>query len=259
MLCKLISLEDLVEYHLSHVENRAEYVARLSHEKGVVMRVCRILDLDGLSAKALHRQGISYMRHIIKLGQDNYPEMLGNLYIINAPWIFRTFWAIVKPLLTEGTIERIQILGDDYHKVLAENIPLEHLPPMWGGECSSCPNGCIVERHPDEGMTKLAVAARAVEEVDVDVAGGVVSWEFRTAKKDIGFRVFFLPKGGDERELVVDDGRVDSHEFTHSGGFEAPGPGKVTLQFDNSGSRWTAKSVVYDVEHQSGVDVEGEE
>ena len=60
---------------------------------------------------------------------------------INAPWAFTTVWSFVKSLLDEVTVSKIQILGSDYIKVLAQQIPLENIPARIGGKCN-CPGGC---------------------------------------------------------------------------------------------------------------------
>lgn len=43
--------------------------------------------------------------------QDYYPEHLGQMFIINTPFIFKTIWAMVNPMLEERTRKKIQVLG----------------------------------------------------------------------------------------------------------------------------------------------------
>lgn len=52
------------------------------------------------SLKGLLQKGSGIM-------QDNYPETLGNMYIINAPFIFTAAWAIVKNFVDEKTQKKI--------------------------------------------------------------------------------------------------------------------------------------------------------
>jgi len=46
-------------------------------------------------------------RNIIKLaisiGQDNYPEIMGKMLIVNSPFIFRGAWTILSPFIDEKT------------------------------------------------------------------------------------------------------------------------------------------------------------
>lgn len=39
--------------------------------------------------KHVHRQGLAFLQHIIRISQDNYPEMLHKMIIVNAPWAFK--------------------------------------------------------------------------------------------------------------------------------------------------------------------------
>ena len=48
---------------------------------------------------------------ITKYDQDNYPEMLGHICVINAPWVFRTIWSIVKGMLDPRTQSKIEVSG----------------------------------------------------------------------------------------------------------------------------------------------------
>lgn len=49
------------------------------------------------------------MSTLTKYDQDNYPEMLGRICIINAPLVFKAIWALVKPLLNPRTLSKIQV------------------------------------------------------------------------------------------------------------------------------------------------------
>jgi hypothetical protein len=55
--------------------------------------------------------------------QDRFPEHLGALYVINAPFIFRSIWACVKPLLDERTVKKVHVLGTEYTGTLLAMIP----------------------------------------------------------------------------------------------------------------------------------------
>ncbi len=38
-----------------------------------------------------------------QIGKDYYPEVLGKLYIINAPYLFSTVWSGIKVFLDPNT------------------------------------------------------------------------------------------------------------------------------------------------------------
>ncbi len=47
--------------------------------------------------------------HNDRYDQDNYPEMLGHICIINAPGIFRMLWNVVKGMLDPRTQSKIEV------------------------------------------------------------------------------------------------------------------------------------------------------
>jgi hypothetical protein len=71
-----------------------------------------------------------------KVASDNYPENMGNCYVINAPFVFSACWSIVKGFLDERTTQKIKIIGGSYQKPLLEMIDAENLPKFLGGTCT---------------------------------------------------------------------------------------------------------------------------
>ena len=68
------------------------------------------------------------------MGQDYYPEILGHMFIVNAPMLFSGIWAFAKAFLDEKTKKKISIIGSSYKKTLLEFIDEENLPDFLGGK-----------------------------------------------------------------------------------------------------------------------------
>lgn len=101
---------------------------------------CTIMDLKNVSISSFWSvQG--YVKAASNVSQNYYPERMGRFFIINAPWMFNTVWAFVKPWLDEVTVSKITILGHDYVNELQKQIPRQNLPKEFGGLCQ-CPGGC---------------------------------------------------------------------------------------------------------------------
>lgn len=101
---------------------------------------CTIMDLKGVGlGKA--GQVYGYVGRASGISQNYYPERLGKLYLINAPWGFSTVFAGVKRFLDPVTVAKIHILGGNYQKELLAQIPQENLPSEFGGTCK-CAGGC---------------------------------------------------------------------------------------------------------------------
>jgi hypothetical protein len=101
---------------------------------------CTIMDLKGVALMRAS-QVYSYIRQASDMSQNYYPERLGHLYVINAPWGFAAVWGAVKGWLDPVTVSKIHILGSGYKKELLEQVPAENLPEEFGGSCK-CAGGC---------------------------------------------------------------------------------------------------------------------
>lgn len=110
---------------------------------------CTIMDLKGVGlGKAPSVYG--YLKSASNMSQNYYPERLGKLFVINAPWGFSTIWSVVKGWIDPVTVQKIHILGSGYKKELLEQVPADSLPKAFGGTCE-CPGGCELS---DQGPWK---------------------------------------------------------------------------------------------------------
>lgn len=103
---------------------------------------CTILDLKGVGvSRAPSVYG--YVRQTSAISQNYYPERLGKLYLINAPWGFSGVFSFVKGFLDPVTVQKIHVLGANYQSELLAQVPKENLPKQFGGECE-CEGGCML-------------------------------------------------------------------------------------------------------------------
>lgn len=69
--------------------------------------------------------------------QGAYPEVVENIYIMNAPWMFACGWRLAKPLIAARTLEKIAIFGGGdgaaAQKQLVALCGAEQLPKRYGG------------------------------------------------------------------------------------------------------------------------------
>ena len=95
--------------------------------------VVSIFDLDKIGmSQWLDMQAI--VASGIRVASDNYPELMGALYVINAPIFFRCIWTVIRPLLDHRTACKIHIVrGGKTADALLETIPAENLPCFLGG------------------------------------------------------------------------------------------------------------------------------
>ncbi len=103
---------------------------------------CSIMDLKGVGISKVGSV-YGYIKQASAISQNYYPERLGKLYLINAPWGFSGVFSVVKGFLDPVTVEKIHVLGSGYEKELLGQVPKENLPKLFGGSCE-CKGSCAL-------------------------------------------------------------------------------------------------------------------
>lgn len=133
-------LENLVVEYEKLADPRLPAASRAADH--LLETCCTIMDLKGVGlSKANSVYG--YVQRASAISQNYYPERLGKMYLINAPWGFSGVWSVVKRFLDPVTVAKIHILGGNYQRELLEQIPKENLPSEFGGSCR-CDGGCAL-------------------------------------------------------------------------------------------------------------------
>lgn len=57
---------------------------------------------------------INFIKHSSGNAADNYPEILGKMYIVNAPFWFKAAWATIRIFIDEKTKKKINIEGTGF-------------------------------------------------------------------------------------------------------------------------------------------------
>jgi hypothetical protein len=93
-----------------------------------------VFDMAGLSA-SLDMDSIYYVKNILKIDQDFYPERLHKLVVINSPWYFPAVFNLFYYLMDAKTRDKFVILGTDFLPKLSELIDPAVIPREYGGLC----------------------------------------------------------------------------------------------------------------------------
>lgn len=94
------------------------------------------MDLTGGSMGMMNKQIYGLLKLASVVGSDYYPEIMGNLFVVNAPFFFSGVWAIVKSFLDERTRKKIEISSGSNDKKLLTMIDASNLPTFLGGTCT---------------------------------------------------------------------------------------------------------------------------
>jgi len=256
---KLLTKDQVLDYQVAVLEYGADLAAALTKKTGKVIRQIKIFDLDGLGVHFLDHGFLAYFRGITKVAQENYPEMLGRIYVVNVPWAFSIFWKLITPMLQPFTLAKIQVLGSDWKDKLKVDIDASNLPDYLGGTCSEHKSsGCVPLADPDGGYTKAVVNARDKHElkIKVEAKSELVSWEFRIESNNIAFGVKYESEADKKENVIEESSKHESSSDLISGGSKVSGPGTLTLTWDNSFSLLTGKTVFYRVDHVAESELE---
>ncbi|DBA77591.1 TPA: hypothetical protein ACH3X1_009392 [Trebouxia sp. C0004] len=126
-----------------------------------------LFDLSGLRVKNLD---VGALQAVFEVLQQHYPERLGELWFLNAPFIFWSLWRVVSPFIQANTKAKIKFLsGKDRERMLQESIPPDVLPQIYGGEAAMVPiEGAVHARLVREGLERARSCAdnQTAEEVE---------------------------------------------------------------------------------------------
>lgn len=131
-------LQNLVVEYEKLVDPRLPACSRRAGQ--LLETCCSIMDLKGVGISKIGSV-YSYVKSASAISQNYYPERLGKLYLINAPWGFASAFSVVKGFLDPVTVQKIHILGAGFQTELLKQVPIENIPTIFGGTCE-CEQGC---------------------------------------------------------------------------------------------------------------------
>lgn len=102
-----------------------------------------IVDCSGFKMSLLNKKGREFVKIASTLGQNYYPEIMWQMYVINTPMLFKAAWLVIKPFLNEKSRNRIKLLGGKYHKELFQIVDPDNLPKEVGGNCTCEGSTCF--------------------------------------------------------------------------------------------------------------------
>lgn len=99
-----------------------------------------LIDLQGMSWDHLSSTTRGIFRDMSRLASENYPDIMGRTFILNAPRIFYLAWAGLKGFLPSETRKKITVIANNHKKTteaINHHIRREFLPDFLGGRVRS--------------------------------------------------------------------------------------------------------------------------
>mmetsp|Transcript_10482 Transcript_10482/g.18328 ORF Transcript_10482/g.18328 Transcript_10482/m.18328 type:complete len:524 (-) Transcript_10482:635-2206(-) len=133
---KVTTEERMIKFHIQEYERCNKVIMPVcSHLAGRnVDQTFGILDAKGVGLSHLSGEVKRVLTSLLKYDQDNYPEALGHICIINAPSVFRMLWNLIKGVLDARTQSKIEILGTNYLDGLLKWVDIDSIPVWLGGK-----------------------------------------------------------------------------------------------------------------------------
>ncbi|XP_055931750.1 SEC14-like protein 2 isoform X2 [Argiope bruennichi] len=227
-----------------------------------------ILDFKNMTlSDATDMKTMEHASILSRMYQDNYPERLKAVYIINVSPYFYIAYNIIKVFIVASILRKVHICKKDFQDKLLKIIDGEQLPAFLGGNrtdpdgnplCKSFvnhagiipakyfKNKCSKDFKNKVNVHKLNVARMSTEEVQMPIneAGLVIEWEFEIQYRDIEFGLYFQDRAGN-RFPIIPVKKVDEEEFTETGTYRADKAGTYIFVFNNSYSWMRSKDIIY--------------
>ncbi|CAH2067397.1 unnamed protein product [Thlaspi arvense] len=142
-LMQVTTLERYIRYHVREFEKTItiKFPACCIAAKRHIDSSTTILDVQGVGLKNFSKAARDLIIQLQKIDNDNYPETLHRMFIINSGPGFKLLWGTVKSFLDPKTVTKIHVVGYKYQNKLLEIIDASQLPDFLGGTCTCADEG----------------------------------------------------------------------------------------------------------------------
>lgn len=125
-----------LEMLLRHYALVTEFLWERIEDSHPTTQCIYVLNLKGLGLFDFGGEVVEFVKQAAGFVGKHYPGRSKTIFVLNAPSWFNVIWNVMKPYIDEVTREKITIVRGNPEKITAallEKIPLENLPPSFGG------------------------------------------------------------------------------------------------------------------------------
>jgi len=130
-----VTLDILLRHYVMVTEFMWQYIERDDLQQSIY-----IIDLEGIRIIDFRGKCVDFVRRACAFCNQHYPEWSGCILVVNV-----LIWRLVKRFADKKTLAKVKILcgKDEILEMLLEFIPMENIPPQYGG--TSMPLGEVPE------------------------------------------------------------------------------------------------------------------
>lgn len=148
MLIEAEGMEACMRWNIVWMEKVMNIIKERREKTGnPVYTYHEIIDMDYYSYKSFtYKPAITYILETQRMFDENYPDVLKSVTVINAPKIFALLFALIKPMLPKETLDKLTIFGrnEDAWKefFVQKEFPMHKFPSRWGGSLQGSDEFC---------------------------------------------------------------------------------------------------------------------
>lgn len=135
---KIAPKQEIIHYFIREYEKYIHMRApSWSAAAGVkIEKSFSVMDIKGFSTSHFSSTAREFLKIPMGITRDFYPETMHKLMIVNAPFLFKGVWSVMKPFIDEKTRQKISILGSSFQTELFECVDPDNVPKILGGNCT---------------------------------------------------------------------------------------------------------------------------
>ncbi|GAB5353210.1 hypothetical protein AAMO2058_000018200 [Amorphochlora amoebiformis] len=137
---KHTSLEKLIDHHLWQMESYMDLTRENSKKfRHIVETVTVVVDAKDWRLSLFTKEATKFLYRISKVDSDHFPERMGRLIVVNAPYLLSVAWKVIRGWLDPKTQKKVQIVRgpNEYEPILKDWISESSLCDEYGGKAKS--------------------------------------------------------------------------------------------------------------------------
>ncbi|XVF87932.1 hypothetical protein PTKIN_Ptkin19aG0008400 [Pterospermum kingtungense] len=185
-----------------------------------------------------------FMKQVVSLLQDNYPEFVVKNIFINVPFWYYAFAAVLSPFLTQRTKSKfVYARPSKVTETLLKYIDVGEIPVCYGGLKRDNDSDFSAEDHVEEILVKQS--STETIEIPTPKAGSVIMWDLVVLGWEVSYKEEFIPNDEKSYTIVVQkEKKLGIQEGSIRNSFKNNEPGKIILVIGNSAFK-TKKRAFY--------------